>query len=111
MLKTQVLQEEEDPDTPKPPTPKKIIVSGGFCGFGIAEDLLRIDFSTPEEAPEEYKAVAFFEEPRTIRPGVSGQKSSQHCFETEQSELTESKTCICNSTLIISIFHLSKSLT
>ena len=72
----QALQEEEDPETPKVPTPKKIIVSGGLTGFGIAEDLLKIDFSTPEEAPEEYKAVAFFEEPRHLRHGSTSSGST-----------------------------------
>jgi hypothetical protein len=66
-------EESEHGDTPKAPTPKKkIIVSGGLTGFGIAQDLLQLDFSPPEEAPEEFKAVAFFEEPKQIKPGLSG---------------------------------------
>lgn len=63
------MQEESDADTPKAATPKSIVVSGGLTGFGIAKDLLQIDFSTPEEAPEEYRAVAFYEEPRSLKPG------------------------------------------
>ena len=65
--------ESEHGDTPKAPTPKKrLVVSGGLTGFGIAQDLLQIDFSPPEEAPEEFKAVAFYEEPKQIKPGLSG---------------------------------------
>ena len=70
-----MLEESESDlgDTPKAPTPKKkLIVSGGLTGFGIAQDLLQIDFSPPEEAPEEFKAVAFYEEPKQIKPGLSG---------------------------------------
>ena len=65
--------ESEHGETPKAPTPKKrLVVSGGLTGFGIAQDLLQIDFSPPEEAPEEFKAVAFYEEPKQIKPGLSG---------------------------------------
>ena len=66
--------ESEHGDTPKAPTPKKrLVVSGGLTGFGIAQDLLQIDFSPPEEAPEEFKAVAFYEEHKQIKPGLSGE--------------------------------------
>ena len=34
-------------------------VAGGLTGFGVAEDLLCIDFSPPEEAPEEFRAMTF----------------------------------------------------
>lgn len=83
-------------DSPKAATPKKkILVSGGLTGFGVAQDLLQLDFSAPEEAPEEFRAVPFFEEPRQVRPGLSGtiqltslpndsppSKSDQHSQET-----------------------------
>ena len=66
-------ESDSDFDTPKAPTPKKkLLVSGGLTGFGVAQDLLQIDFSPIEEAPEEFKAVAFYEEPREIKPGLSG---------------------------------------
>lgn len=65
--------ESEHGDTPKAPSPKKkLIVSGGLTGFGIAQDLLQIDFSPPEEAPEEFKAVAFYEEPKRLKNSLSG---------------------------------------
>lgn len=89
----QVLQEDDDPDTPKAPTPKKIIVSGGLTGFGIAEDLLRIDFSTPEEAPEEYKAVAFFEEPDQIGHGISGEDMTYSNLSQTKLMVTSSQIC------------------
>lgn len=75
LARLQVLEESESDygDTPKAPSPKKkLVVSGGLTGFGIAQDLLQIDFSPPEEAPEEFKAVAFYEEPKQIKPGLSG---------------------------------------
>lgn len=70
----QVLEEtDSEYDTPKAPTPKKkLVVSGGLTGFGIAQDLLQIDFSPPDEAPEEFRAVAFFDEPKEVKPGLSG---------------------------------------
>ena len=54
------------------PTPKLLIPSGGLTGFGVAPDLLMLDFSSPEEAPEEFRAVPYFEMPREIKPGLSG---------------------------------------
>ena len=73
----QVLEESDSEyETPKAPTPKKqLVVSGGLTGFGVAQDLLQIDFSAPEEAPEEFRAVAFYEAPK---PGLSG-VSMLHC--------------------------------
>lgn len=34
-------------------------VAGGLTGFAVAKDLLKLDFSSPEEAPEEFRAVTF----------------------------------------------------
>ena len=49
------------------------MVSGGLTGFGVAQDLLNIDFSPPEDAPEEFRAVAFNEKRvTTLRSGKSG---------------------------------------
>lgn len=89
---------EEEPQSPK--APKNVLkASGGLTGFGVAQasccfvhlcelpsadpvcltlrgtaqDLLRIDFSTPEEAPEQFRAIAFdAKEVVEIRPGLSG---------------------------------------
>ncbi len=33
--------------------------AGGLTGFNVAKDLLKIDFSPPAEAPEEFTTVAF----------------------------------------------------
>jgi len=33
--------------------------TGGLTGFNVAKDLLKLDFSSPEEAPEEFRAVVF----------------------------------------------------
>lgn len=33
--------------------------TGGLTGFNVAKDLLKLDFSNPEEAPEEFRAVVF----------------------------------------------------
>ena len=30
-----------------------------MTGFAVAKDLLKLDFSSPEEAPEEFRAVTF----------------------------------------------------
>ena len=30
-----------------------------MTGFEVAKDLLKLDFSTPEDAPEEFRAVTF----------------------------------------------------
>ena len=32
---------------------------GGLTGFGVAKDLMKLDFSNPEDAPEEFRAVTF----------------------------------------------------
>ena len=49
------------------------MVSGGLTGFGVAQDLLNIDFSPPEDAPEEFRAMAFNEKRvTTLRSGKSG---------------------------------------
>ena len=32
---------------------------GGLTGFSVAKDLMKLDFSNPEEAPEEFRAVTF----------------------------------------------------
>ncbi|KAL0047228.1 hypothetical protein WJX82_010183 [Trebouxia sp. C0006] len=39
--------------------PDRFIPSGGLTGFNVAKDLLKLDFSSPEEAPEEFRAVVF----------------------------------------------------
>ena len=65
--------EEEENDKPKKAKPK-YVVSGGLTGFGVAQDLLHIDFSPPEEAPEEFRAVPFNEKRvTTLKSGKSGE--------------------------------------
>lgn len=64
--------EEEEEKQPKKAKPK-YVVSGGLTGFGVAQDLLHVDFSPPEEAPEEFRAVPFNEKRvTTLRSGKSG---------------------------------------
>ncbi|DBB00990.1 TPA: hypothetical protein ACH3X1_000896 [Trebouxia sp. C0004] len=41
------------------PNPDRFIPSGGLTGFNVAKDLLKLDFSSPEEAPEEFRAAVF----------------------------------------------------
>ncbi|KAK9842240.1 hypothetical protein WJX81_002174 [Elliptochloris bilobata] len=67
----EVLFLEDDPQSPK--APKLLVASGGLTGFGVAQDLLKIDFSTPEDAPEQFRAKPFDAgEAVEIRPGLSG---------------------------------------
>ncbi|CAL5227048.1 g9946 [Coccomyxa viridis] len=71
---TQALEDDEEEENDKPKKAKpKYVVSGGLTGFGVAQDLLHIDFSPPEEAPEEFRAMAFNEKRvTTLRSGKSG---------------------------------------
>ena len=70
----QALEDEEEEEEKKAKKAKpKYVVSGGLTGFGVAQDLLNIDFSPPEEAPEEFRAVPFNEKRVTIlKSGKSG---------------------------------------
>ena len=43
-------------------------VTGGLTGFAVAKDLMKLDFSPPSEAPEEFRALTF-----TAPPMVKGQ--------------------------------------
>lgn len=36
-----------------------LCLAGGLTGFEVAKDLMKLDFSSPEEAPEEFRAVTF----------------------------------------------------
>ena len=36
-----------------------LFLAGGLTGFAVAKDLMKLDFSNPEEAPEEFRAVTF----------------------------------------------------
>jgi len=72
----QALEEDldwkEKEEKPKRAAPK-YVVSGGLTGFGVAQDLLNIDFSPPEEAPAEFRAMAFNEKRvTTLKSGKSG---------------------------------------
>ncbi len=70
-MDAQELDEEED-EKPKK-APPKYVVSGGLTGFGVAQDLLHLDFSTPEEAPKEFKAMPFnAKRLTTLKSGLSG---------------------------------------
>jgi hypothetical protein len=64
--------DEEEEQKPKK-QPPKYVASGGLTGFGVAQDLLHIDFSPPEEAPEEFKAQPFnAKRITTLKSGLSG---------------------------------------
>ncbi len=63
--------EEDEPS--KPPTPQRFVASGGLAGFNVAQDLLNIEFSPPEEAPDEFRSMEYdAERITTLRSGVSG---------------------------------------
>ncbi|KAK9916875.1 hypothetical protein WJX75_008213 [Coccomyxa subellipsoidea] len=65
--------DDEDDDKPAEKAPPKYVVSGGLTGFGVAQDLLHIDFSPPEEAPKEFKAMPFNSKRlTTLKSGLSG---------------------------------------
>ncbi|KAA6417542.1 MAG: hypothetical protein FRX49_12475 [Trebouxia sp. A1-2] len=53
------VEEEYAEEEEAQPNPDKFIPSGGLTGFNVAKDLLKLDFSSPEEAPEEFRAVVF----------------------------------------------------
>ena len=64
--------DEEEEEKPKPVP--KYVVSGGLTGFGVANDLMFIDFSPPEEAPEEFRATPYnAKNITTLKSGVSGE--------------------------------------
>ena len=68
--------EEEEEEEAAPPKKKENVVSGGLIGFGVAKDLLELDFSDPEVAPPEYRAVAYNQAPPVrLRSGLSGAPS------------------------------------
>ncbi len=57
----------------KPQTPQRFVVSGGLARFNVAQDLLNVDFSPPEDAPAEFRAVQYDSERiTTLKSGVSG---------------------------------------
>ena len=43
-------------------------LTGGLTGFNVAKDLMKLDFSPPKEAPEEFRALTF-----SAPPMVKGQ--------------------------------------
>ena len=66
------LMDEEEEEVKEKPVPK-YVVSGGLTGFGVANDLMFIDFSPPEEAPEEFRAMPYnAKKITTLKSGVSG---------------------------------------
>lgn len=65
-----VLQVLEEDEPGAPPTPQRLIVSGGLTGFSVAQDLLRLDFSPPEEAPREFRARPY--DMQTVTSAKSG---------------------------------------
>ena len=70
----QALEEDDEDDSKTKKAIPKYVVSGGLTGFGVAQDLLNIDFSPPDEAPEEFRAVPFNEKRvTTLRSGKSGE--------------------------------------
>lgn len=67
------LLESEDEETEKAKPVPKYVVSGGLTGFGVANDLMFIDFSPPEEAPEEFRAMPYnAKKLTTLKSGISG---------------------------------------
>ncbi len=68
------LQALADPRAPETPaTPQSFIVQGGLASFEVAQDLLYLDFSQPEHAPEEFRMLSYNPERTTsLRSGISG---------------------------------------
>lgn len=63
--------EEDEPRTPR--TPQQFVVAGGLGGLNVAHDLLNLDFSAPEDAPDEFRNVQYDSQRiTTLRSGLSG---------------------------------------
>ncbi len=72
MALLQALEPEEE-RARQPPTPQRYVASGGLASFNVAQDLLNIDFSPPEQAPPEFRAVPYDSQRiTTLSSGVSG---------------------------------------
>ena len=70
-LPLQALADLRAPDTPA--TPQSFIVQGGLASFEVAQDLLYLDFSQPEHAPQEFRMLSYNPERTTsLRSGISG---------------------------------------
>ncbi|KAL0033640.1 hypothetical protein WJX79_009306 [Trebouxia sp. C0005] len=59
------------------PNPDRFIPSGGLTGFEVAKDLMKIDFSPPSEAPEEFRALTFTAPPMKKGQGKPALLASQ----------------------------------
>ncbi|KAL3162306.1 hypothetical protein ABBQ32_009993 [Trebouxia sp. C0010 RCD-2024] len=59
------------------PDPDKFVPSGGLTGFTVAKDLMKIDFSPPQEAPEEFRALTFSAPPMAKGQGRPALLASQ----------------------------------
>ena len=54
-------------------TPQNFIVQGGLASFEVAQDLLYLDFSQPERAPKEFRALPYNPERITsLSSGIPG---------------------------------------
>lgn len=62
-FKADDVDEYAEPEEVKP-DPDRFVPSGGMTGFDVAKDLLKIDFSPPKEAPEEFRALSFVAPPK-----------------------------------------------
>lgn len=51
--------------------------AGGLTGFTVAKDLMKIDFSPPQEAPEEFRALTFSAPPMAKGQGRPALLASQ----------------------------------
>ena len=77
------MEPEPEEDEEEAPSKKKNVVSGGLVGFGVAKDLLELEFSDPEIAPPEYRAVAYNAAPPVrLRSGLSGEHPAAHSCST-----------------------------
>ena len=52
-------------------------MAGGLTGFEVAKDLMKIDFSPPSEAPEEFRALTFTAPPMKKGQGKPALLASQ----------------------------------
>ena len=89
----------EEASPSKPMTPQRLVVSGGLTGFGVAQDLLLLDFSAPDQAPQEFRTTQYdATQISTPRPGVSGARPIPICTLHRQTPCA----CTCMQPLEVS---------
>ena len=75
-----LLQVAEVNEPNQPVTPQRMVASGALNGLGLAEDLLRWEFTPTELAPAEYRAVPYDAQHRSSGPGTNLFPPNDLCF-------------------------------